>query len=154
MLERVGVGPLGEKGNVGGLSGEKGGVKIGGSDGPKKKGIRQGKYAVVVMGACVVVRAARQGIGAIGSAGLMEEADVVVAKGEDVVGEATVDLLGASVILEVLMVGENVDNEFGSEEEVMPVFKGADDGKELAIPDRVISLGLSEGGGVVSYQVT
>ena len=35
----------------------------------------------------------------------------------------------------------------------MPVFKGADDGKELAIPDRVISFGLSEGGGVVSYRV-
>ena len=115
MLERVGVGPLGEEGNVGGLSGDKGGVKIGGSNGLKKKGIRQGKYAVIVVGAGVVVWAARQGISAIGSAWLMEKADVVVAEGEDVAGEATVDLLGASVILEVLVVGENVDDKFGSE---------------------------------------
>ena len=115
MLERVGVGPLGEEGNVGGLSGDKGGIKIGGSNGPKKKGIRQGKDAVVVVGASVVVWAARQGIGAIGSAWLMEKADVVVAECEDVAGKATVDLLGALVILEVLMVSENIDNEFGSE---------------------------------------
>ena len=45
----------------------------------------------------------------------MEEADVVVAECEDVAGEATVDFLGAPVILEVLVVGENIDNKFGSE---------------------------------------
>ena len=67
------------------------------------------------MGAGVVVRVARQGIGAIGSARLMEEADVVIAEREDVAGEATVDFLGAPIILEVLVVGENIDDEFGSE---------------------------------------
>jgi hypothetical protein len=106
---------LGEEGGVGGLSGEKSGVKVGGSDGPEEEGIRQGKDAVVIVGAGVVVQAARQGVGAIGSARLMEEANVVVAEREDIVGKATVNFLGAPVILEVLVVGENVDDEFGSE---------------------------------------
>ena len=106
------------------------------------------------MGAGVVVWVARQGIGAIGSTRLMEEADVVVAEHEDVAGEATVDFLGAPVVLEVLVVGENVDDEFGSEQEVAPVFKGADDGKEFAIPDRVIPFCLGEGGGVITDRVT
>jgi hypothetical protein len=106
------------------------------------------------VGTGVVVRAARQGIGAIGGTGFMEEADVVVAEREDVASETTVDFLGAPVVLEVLVVSKNVDNKFGSEEEVAPVFEGADDGKELPIPDWVIPLGFSEGGGVVSYWVT
>ena len=63
----------------------------------------------------------------------MEEADVVVAEREDVVSEAMVDFLGAPVILEVLVVGENVNNELGSEEEVAPMFEGSDDGKELPV---------------------
>ena len=67
------------------------------------------------MGAGVVVRAVRQGISAIGSTWLVEEADVVVAEREDVASEATVDFLGALVILEVLVVGENIDDELGSE---------------------------------------
>ena len=70
---------------------------------------------VVIMGAGIVVWAARQGIGAIGSARFMEEADVVIAEREDVAGKATINFLGASVILEVLVVGEDVDNEFCSE---------------------------------------
>ena len=100
---------------MGGLSGDKSGVEVGGSDGSKEEGIQQGKDAVVIVGAGVVVQTARQGIGAIGSTRLMEEADVVVAEREDVVGEATVDFLGAPVILEVLVVGKNVDDKFGSE---------------------------------------
>ena len=145
---------MGEKGGVSGLSGDKSGVKVGGRDGPKEEGIWQGKDTVVIVGAGVVIRAVRQGIGAIGSTRLMKEADVVVAEHEDVACEATVDFLGASVILEVLVVGENVDDKFGSEQEVAPVFKGADDGKEFPIPDWVISFGLSEGGGVISDRVT
>ena len=39
MLERVGVGPLGEEGAVGGLGSEKSGVEVGGGDGSKKKGV-------------------------------------------------------------------------------------------------------------------
>ena len=44
----------------------------------------------------------------------MEEADVVVAKGQDIVGKAAVDFLGAMIILEVLVVGEDIDDEFGA----------------------------------------
>ena len=71
---------MGEKGGVGGLSSNKRSIKIGGSKGLKKKGIREGKDAIIIAGAGVVVWAAGQGIGTIGSAGLMEEADVVVAE--------------------------------------------------------------------------
>ena len=34
------------------------------------------------------------------------------------------------------------------------MFECADDGEELTIPDRVISLGFHEGGGVVSHRVS
>ena len=84
----------------------------------------------------------------------MEEADIVVAKHEDVASETTVDFLGTSVVLEVLVVGKDIDNKFGSKEEVAPVFEGANDGKELPIPDWVVPLSFSEGGGVVSDRVT
>ena len=40
LLERVGVGPLGAEGGVSGLSGDKSGVEVGASDGPKKEGVR------------------------------------------------------------------------------------------------------------------
>ena len=106
------------------------------------------------MGTGVVIRAARQGIGAIRGTWLMEEADVVVAEREDVASEAAVDFLGAAVILEVLVVGEDVDDKFGADEEIAPVFEGADDSEELPIPDRVIPFGFGEGGGVVPYWVT
>ena len=56
--------------------------------------------------------------------------------------------------MEVLVVGEDVDDEFGAKQEVAPVFECADDGEEFPIPDRVVSFGFSEGGGVVSYRVT
>ena len=37
----------------------------------------------------------------------MEKADIIVAEREDVASETTVDFLGAPVVLEVLVVGEN-----------------------------------------------
>ena len=84
----------------------------------------------------------------------MEEADVVVAKSQDVAGKAAVDLLGAAIILEVLVVGKNIDDEFGAKQEVAPMFECVDDGEELAIPDRVILFGFGEGGGVVTLWVS
>jgi hypothetical protein len=83
----------------------------------------------------------------------MEEADVVITERKDVSSEATVYLLGTAIILEVLVVGKNINNKFGSEEEVAPMFEGTDNGKEFPVPNRVVPLGLSEGGGVVSYRV-
>ena len=52
----------------------------------------------------------------------MKEPDVVVAEREDVAGEAAVNFLGAAVVLEVLVVGKDVDYEFSAEQEVAPVF--------------------------------
>ena len=55
--------------------------------------------------------------------------------------------------MEVLVVGENIDNKLGSEQEVAPVLKGADDGEEFTIPNRVVTFGFSEGGGVIPHRV-
>lgn len=67
------------------------------------------------MCACIVVGAAREGIGVVGCSQFMEEADIVVAKGENVVGEAAVDLLRAVVVLEVLVVSKDVNDEFSAQ---------------------------------------
>ena len=50
----------------------------------------------------------------IGRAWFMDKADVVIAEGKDVVGEVAVDLLGAVIILKILVIGEDINNEFGS----------------------------------------
>ena len=84
----------------------------------------------------------------------MEEADVVVAECQDVAGKAAIDFLGAAVVLEVLVISENVDDKFGTEKEVAPVFEGADDGEKFPIPDWVISFSLGEGRGIIAYGVT
>ena len=101
-----------------------------------------------------MIGAAREGIGAVRSARLVEEADVVVAECQDVAGEAAIDFLGASVVLEVLVISKNVDKEFGAEQEVAPMFEGTDDGKEFPVPDRVIPFSFGEGGGVIAHGVT
>ena len=98
---------------MGGLSGDKGGIKVGSGKGLEEEGVREGKDVVVIVGAGVVVGAAGEGIGAIGSARLVEEADVVITERQNVAGKTTVDFLGAAVILEVLVIGENIDDELG-----------------------------------------
>ena len=55
--------------------------------------------------------------------------------------------------MKVLVVSEDVDDELRSKEEVAPVLKRADDGEEFAIPDRVVTFGLGEGGGIVTHRV-
>ena len=100
---------------MGGLGGDNSVVKASCGDGAKKEVIWQGKDVVIIVNAGVVVWAAGQGIGMIGSSWFMEEVDVVVAESQDVVGKATVDFLGAAIILEVLVVGKNIDDEFGTE---------------------------------------
>ena len=80
MLQRVGIGPLGEEGGVGGLSGDECVVESGSGNGLEEEGVGEGKDAVVVVGTGVVVGAAGEGIGAIGSARFVEESDVVIAK--------------------------------------------------------------------------
>ena len=154
MLERIGVSPLREEGGVVGLSGDKRGVKVGGRESVEKESVGEGKDTIVVMGASVVVGTARQSVGAIGGAGFVKEPNVVVAEGQDVAGKAAVNFLGAAVVLEVLVVGEDVDDEFGAQQEVAPVFERTDDGKEFTVPDRIVSFGFSERRGIVSDRVT
>ena len=45
----------------------------------------------------------------------MEEADVVVTEGQDIAGKATVDFLGAAIILKVFVIGKNINDEFGAD---------------------------------------
>jgi hypothetical protein len=78
LLQRVGVGPLGEEGGVGGLSGDKCVIEVGSGNGLEEEGVGEGKDAVVIVGAGVVVRAAREGVGAVGSARFVEKSDVVI----------------------------------------------------------------------------
>ena len=63
---------------MGGLSGDKGVIEVGSGNGLEEEGVGEGKDAVVIVGAGVVVGAAGEGIGAIGSARLVEESDVVI----------------------------------------------------------------------------
>ena len=65
LLQRVGIGPLGKEGGMGGLGSEKGSVKISGGHGAKKQGVRQGEDTVVIMDSSVMIWAAREGIGVV-----------------------------------------------------------------------------------------
>ena len=67
------------------------------------------------MGTGVVVGSSGQGICTIGGAWFMEETDVVVAKGQDIVGKAAVDFLGTMIVLEVLVVSEDINDELGAQ---------------------------------------
>ena len=69
-------------------------------------------------------------------------------------GETAVNLLGASVVLKVLVVSENIDDELSAKEEVAPMFKGMDNCKEFAVPDGVISFSFGERGGIVPNRMT
>ena len=100
---------------MGGLGGEKGGVEIGGGHGAKKQGVWQGEDTVIISYAGVMIGAARESIGAVRSARLVDEANVVVAKRQNVAGEAAIDFLGAPVVLEIFVISEDVDNKFGTE---------------------------------------
>ena len=84
----------------------------------------------------------------------MKKVNIVVAEGQDVAGEAVVDFLGATIILEIFVIGEDVDNKLGTQQEVAPVLECMDDGEELAIPDWVVAFCLSEGGGVITHRVS
>ena len=56
---------MGKEGGLGGLGGEEGGVKISSGHSTKKQGIGEGEDAVVVMGAGIMIGAARESIGAV-----------------------------------------------------------------------------------------
>ena len=99
---------------MGGLGSDNSVVEAGCGDCIKEKAVWQGEDLVIIVGAGVMVQVVGQGICAIGGTWFMEEADVVVAKGQDVAGKAAVDFLGATIILKVLVVSEDIDDEFGA----------------------------------------
>jgi len=100
---------------------------------------------IIVHCAVIIVWAAREGVGTIGGSGFVDYDDVVIAKCEDVAGDAAIHILGCSVILEILVVGDNHDMVGCTHEKVAPMFESTDDGKEFSVPDRVISLCLGKG---------
>ena len=83
----------------------------------------------------------------------MDEADIVVTEGKNVAGETAIDFLRAAIVLKVLMVGEDIDNEFGSQQEIAPVFKCMDDGEELTVPNWIVTFCFGEQGEVITHWV-
>ena len=112
----VGIGPSGDERGMGGLGCDNGSIEVGCGDGIKKEGIGEGEDAFIIMGASIMVWAVREGVSTIGGSWLVDEVNVIVAKGEDITGETAVDLLRAAVVLEILMVGEHVNDELSSQQ--------------------------------------
>ncbi len=77
--------------------------------------------------------------------------DVIVCQAQEVMGDASVDSLRVSPVLEVVVVREDDDWVGASYEEVSPVFKASDDGQEFSVIDVIVSFGRVECLGVVSH---
>ena len=114
--------PLGEEGGGVALSRDAKEIKIRAREGTCKEMIWKGCDVSVIGGAIGIVRAAREGVGAISGAWFMDKDEVVVAKRKDVTGDAAVDMLGGAVILKILVVGDDSDTVGGAHKEVAPVF--------------------------------
>ena len=126
---------MGDERGMGCLGGDDGGIEVCRGDGIKEESVQEGKNAVIVVGAIIVVQVAGKGVSAVGHPRLVKKVDIIVAEGEDIVGKMTVNFLGATIVLEVLVVGEYVDDKLSSQQEVAPVFKCTNDGEEFVIPD-------------------
>ena len=134
-----------------GLSSYEGGVEVHGGNDVEEEGDRKGEDTLVVMRAIVMVRAARESIHMVGHPWFVKEMDIVVAQGEDVASKAAVNLLGASVVLEILVIGKNINNESGTQQQILPVLQHPDDGEELMVPDGVVVFCLSKGGRIIAH---
>ena len=150
----ISVGPSRDEGGVGSLGSDNRGVEVCCGNGIKEEGVRKGKNVVIIVCTSIVVQAVGKSISAIGRPRLVKKINVVVAEGENIVGKTVVDFLRAAIVLQVLVVGEDINNELSSQQEVAPLFECMDDGKEFAIPDWIVMLRLSEGGGVIAYGVS
>ena len=114
LEEGISVGPPQNEGGVGGLGSNNRVVEARSGNSIEKKAVQEGEDLVVIVGTSIVVQVVGQGVSTIGGSWFMEEVDVVVAKGQDVVSEAMVDFLGATIVLEVLVVGEDIYDELGA----------------------------------------
>ena len=143
--EGEGESPFGEEGGRVVLPCDAKEVKIRGREGTCEEMIGKGCNVGVICSAISIIRAAREGVGAIGGARFMDKDDIVIAERENVAGDTAVNMLGGAVILEVLMIGDDCDAVSGAHKEVVPVFETMNDSKEFPIPNWVVLFGLGEG---------
>ncbi len=107
---------------------------------------------MVVVGSLVVVWSSGEVVGLICYPRLVFQVDVIICQSQEVAGDAPVDPLRMSPILEVVVVREDDYWVGTSYKEMSPVFEASDDGQELSIVDVVVSFGRVEGLGVVSHR--
>ena len=108
------VGPLRNERGMSSLGSDDRGVEVCRGDGIEEESILEGENAVIIVGTSIVIWVTGKGISMVGCPGLMEEADIVVAKGENIAGEMAVDFLRTTIVLKVFVVGEDIDNKFGT----------------------------------------
>ncbi len=77
--------------------------------------------------------------------------DVVVRQAQEVTGNASVDSLWVSPVLEVVVVREDDDWVGAPDEEVSPVFEASNNGQEFSVVDVIVSFGGVECLGVVPH---
>ena len=107
---------------MGCLGSDKVSIKKGGDKHIEKEGVMECKDMVIVMRAVIIIRMIGEGVSIIRGVRFIEEADVIVSKGEVIVGKVVINFLGAMIVLETFMVGKDVDNELGTKEKVTSVF--------------------------------
>ncbi len=107
---------------------------------------------MIVVGSLVVVWSSGEVVGFICYSRLVFQVDIVVCQSQEVAGDAPVDSLRMSPVLEVVVVREDDYRVGTSYEKVSPVFEASDDGQEFSVIDVVVSFGRVEGLGVVSHR--
>src|SRR6266436_7366422 len=78
--------------------------------------------------------------------------DVIVCQVQEVAGDASVDSLRVSPVLEVVVVHEDDDWVGAPDEEVPPVFETSNNGQKFSVVDVIVSFSGVECLGVVSYR--
>ena len=74
----------------------------------------------------------------------MDKGDVVIPQHQYVSHNASIYLLCAPVVLEVLVICDDVNLVLCTHEEVSPVFQALHDCKEFAVPDGVVAFSFIE----------
>ena len=107
---------------------------------------------MVVVGPLVVVRSSGEVVSFIGYSWLVFQVDIVVCQSQEITGDAPVNSLWVSPVLEVVVVREDDYWVGASDKEVPPVFEASNDGQEFSVVNVVVSFGGIECLGVVPYR--
>ena len=99
---------------MGSLGHNDGAIEVHRSQGIKEEGIGEHQNMFIIMGTSIVVRMTGEGISVVGRTWFVKQVNVVVTKCEDIASEMVVDLLRAAIVLEILMIGENINDKFSS----------------------------------------